>query len=192
MKYLLALVFYFVYSSALAVSMTQDNCSWDKPGVNPYKGNIDNAVDYYFDIPKRTREILKARIHAHEESDIVSITKYDISGKYRYGPVIEEMHFGPNLVCTNVTRTRWPETTIQKASVYCEDKHCILVPFICGNFSRIKKADNMIILPKIFQYPFNKGNKPEATKPTPIPEPGSLLLVLLGLVSLVFVNRKAK
>ncbi len=187
MKYLLALVLVLFSLPSWAVTLTQDNCSWNNPGVNPYKGTPSNAIDYYLDIPKESREILKSRIAAYEPDEIVDITKHGIFGNHGYGSDIEEMHFSTNSVCTNISRDRWPENMIQKGAVYCEGKHCILVPYICGNFSRIRKIEDVRVLPKIpmpEQLPFQK------TDPTPIPEPGSIALILGGLASLFLIRKK--
>lgn len=190
MKYLLALVLVLFSTNSWAISMTQQNCSWDKPGLNPYKGTVSDAVDYYLDIPRKTREILKSRITANNYDEVVDITKQGIFGKRGYGPTIEEMHFGPNLICTNVTRTRWPETMVQKGSMYCEDKYCILVPAVCGNISRVRKAENVPPRPS-FKIP--EGYLPPSIQTsTPLPEPGSVALMVLGLASLVLVRKKRK
>ena len=49
--------------TALAVSVpVQAACSWDRPGVNPFVGDVVAAVDRYRDIPADVRATLKARI----------------------------------------------------------------------------------------------------------------------------------
>lgn len=189
MKYFLALVLALFLTPSWAVSMTQQNCSWDHPGANPYTGNVSDAVDYYFDIPKATRAVLKTRITTHSYDEIVDITKYGISGKEGYGTTVSEMHFGPNLICTNVTRTRWPENMVQKASMYCEDKYCVIVPFVCGNISRVWKTKDV---PEKPPFDISKLYPPLAPKPTPISEPGSLALMVGGLTSLVVLRKKRK
>lgn len=185
MKFLLALVLAFLVSPSWAVVMTQRNCSWDHPGANPYVGSIDVGIDYYIDIPSETRELLKGRIKLGLYDEIVDITKYGISGKSNYGETIGEMHFGRNHICTTVTRTRWPEDMVQKATVYCEGKHCVIIPFICGNISRIKKLSDEVVTPKL---PGN--NNFLNTKPTPVPEPSSVYLMIIGLVALVIWRKK--
>lgn len=125
---------------ALASStVTLPACSWDRPGVNPFMGDVVAAVDRYKDIPAAVRESLKARMEKREYDEIVSIRKDAISGKGRYGAEIREMHFGAGSICTTVSRARWTQEAEQKGLVYCQDNHCILVPTVCRNVSRIKR-----------------------------------------------------
>ncbi|MGM9481953.1 MHFG family PEP-CTERM protein [Roseateles sp. NT4] len=128
---------------ALAVSAgsTLPQCSWDRPGVNPFMGDVVAAVDRYQDIPAATREKLKARMKARSYDDIAVIERDGITGKATYAPEIRDMHFGPGAVCRTVTRTKWTATTQERGLVYCEDGQCILVPTVCRNVSRIRRLD---------------------------------------------------
>jgi len=123
----------------LAASM-HPTCSWDHPGQNPYTGNAAAAIDRYADIPEAVRGTLKRRIAEGLSDDQVSITRDAISGKGKYDPQIRDMHFGKASVCGAVTRSKWAEDRVEPGAVYCVDKHCILVPKICGNVSRISRA----------------------------------------------------
>jgi len=130
---------------ALAVSAgsTLPECSWDRPGVNPFMGDVVAAVDRYQDIPAATRDKLKARMKARSYDDIALIERDGISsaGKAEYAPEIRDMHFGPGAVCKTVTRTRWTAKTQERGLVYCEDGQCILVPTVCRNVSRIRRLE---------------------------------------------------
>jgi len=128
---------------ALAVSAgsTLPQCSWDRPGVNPFMGDVVVAVDHYQDIPAATREKLKARMKARSYDDIAVIERDAIKGKATYAPEISDMHFGPGAVCRTVTRTKWTATTQERGLVYCEDGQCILVPTVCRNVSRIRRLE---------------------------------------------------
>lgn len=123
----------------LAASM-HPTCSWDHPGQNPYTGNTAAAIDRYADIPESVRGTLKRRIAEGLSDDQVNITRDGISGKGKYDPQIRDMHFGKASVCGAVTRSKWAEDRVEPGAVYCVDKHCILVPKICGNVSRISRA----------------------------------------------------
>lgn len=131
---------------ALAVSAgsTLPQCSWDRPGVNPFMGDVVAAVDRYADIPAATREKLKARMKARSYDDIAVIERDAIKGKAAYAPEIRDMHFGPGAVCRTVTRTKWTATTQERGLVYCEDGQCILVPTVCRNVSRIRRLDKPV------------------------------------------------
>ncbi|MYM66999.1 PEP-CTERM sorting domain-containing protein [Pseudoduganella sp. FT55W] len=123
-----------------AATSVQPACSWDNPGHNPYTGTAAAAIDRYTDIPEAVRSTLKRRLQEHLSDDKVSITRDNIAGKYQYDPVIRDMHFGKQSVCASVTRDKWSENRAEPAAVYCVEQHCILVPRICGNVSRINRT----------------------------------------------------
>ena len=127
-----------LFAIALAAAATvQPSCSWDRPGANPYTGNTDAAIDRYTDIPERTRTKLKYRLTYGNPDETVNITRDAIIGKYVYDAQIRDMHFGAASVCNTVTRSKWAASRNEPGAVYCVDQHCILVPKICGNVSRI-------------------------------------------------------
>jgi len=130
-----------VAAIAMAAStVTLPNCSWDKPGVNPFMGDLVAAVDRYKDIPAATRAKLRARMEARQYDEIVDIHRDSIVGRYDYDSAIREMHFGAGSVCRTVTRTKWTDQTLERGLVYCEDGQCILVPTVCRNVSRITRG----------------------------------------------------
>lgn len=129
------------FALAVSAGSTLPQCSWDRPGVNPFMGDVVAAVDRYQDIPAATREKLKARMKARNYDDIAVIERDGIKGKAAYAPEIRDMHFGPGAVCRTVTRTKWTATTQERGLVYCEDGQCILVPTVCRNVSRIRRLD---------------------------------------------------
>jgi hypothetical protein len=138
-------------SLLLAVTLAaavQPTCSWDRPGQNPYTGSTAAAIDRYTDIPAAVRSTLKRRIGEHQSDDQVSITRDSIAGKSQYNPAIRDMHFGAASVCGTVTRSKWAESRAEPAAVYCVGEHCILVPKICGNVSRISR-----LAPAVAQAP---------------------------------------
>ncbi|MBE3023416.1 hypothetical protein GQ37_011735 [Janthinobacterium sp. BJB1] len=117
-----------------------DNCSWNRPGVDPFMGDVVAAVDRYTDIAPQVREQLKERMRARQYDEIVVISRDAIRGKGNYNARISEMHFGPGRVCRNVTRAGWSEQMQERGLVYCVQGQCILVPTICRNVSRITQA----------------------------------------------------
>ncbi|WP_169806205.1 MHFG family PEP-CTERM protein [Roseateles chitosanitabidus] len=130
-----------VATIALAAStVTLPNCSWDKPGVNPFMGDLVAAVDRYKDIPAATRDKLKARMQARQYDEIVDIHRDTIVGRYDYGSDIRDMHFGAGSVCKTVSRSKWSDQMLERGLVYCEDGQCILVPTVCRNVSRISRG----------------------------------------------------
>lgn len=126
---------------ALAASgATLPHCSWDRPGVNPFMGDVVAAVDRYQDIPAAVRATLKARMQKRDYDEIVTIQRDEIKGsKAIYGSTISEMHFGANNVCKTVSRAKWTQKYEERGLVYCEEGQCILVPTVCRNVSRIQR-----------------------------------------------------
>jgi len=114
-------------------------CSWDRPGHNPFTGDVVAAVDHYPDIPAPTRAKLKSRMASRSYDEIVSIRRDAIVGQGRYQPDIRGMHFGNGQVCGTVSRAKWQTGAEERGLVYCEDGHCILVPTVCRNVSRITR-----------------------------------------------------
>jgi hypothetical protein len=122
-------------------------CSWDRPGVNPFMGDVVAAVDHYKDIPAETREKLKARMKARQYEDIAVIERDTITGKQVYDSAIRDMHFGPGSICRTVTRAKWKPSMQERGLVYCEDGECILVPTVCRNVSRVKRQPPRAVAP---------------------------------------------
>ena len=73
--------------------------------------------------------------------DVVTIRRDSISGKHRYGTTIRDMHFGARQVCRTVDRSGWAPQMQERGLVYCESGDCILVPTVCRNVSRIRRAE---------------------------------------------------
>ncbi|KQQ36046.1 hypothetical protein ASF61_07505 [Duganella sp. Leaf126] len=120
---------------------TPIDCSWDQPGVNPYTGSIAAAIDRYPDLPDKVRASLKYRLQYGNPDDTVTITRDAITGGHTYDAAIRDMHFGKDQLCHTVSRARWSPRHTEPGAVYCADGHCILVPQICGNVSRIVRRD---------------------------------------------------
>ena len=128
-------------AAALAASTaTLPACSWDRPGVDPFMGNVVAAVDRYTDIPAETRTRLKQRMSTRQYDEIATIRRDSITGKaHRYGAQIRDMHFGNGTVCREVTRAAWADSTVERGLVYCEGDHCLIVPTVCRNLSRVTR-----------------------------------------------------
>jgi hypothetical protein len=128
-------------SAAGLPTVALDSCSWNRPGVNPFMGDVVAAVDRYTDIPADVRARLKARMAKREYDDMVSIRRDSIDGRagQQYGSTIRDMHFGTHQICRAVTRTAWTAGMKERGLVYCEGGQCILVPTVCRNVSRISR-----------------------------------------------------
>lgn len=120
-----------------------EDCSWNRPGADPFMGDVVAAVDRYTDIAPAVREQLKQRMRARQYDEIVVISRDTIRGKQYYDARISEMHFGQGRVCRNVTRAGWSDKMEERGLVYCVQGECILVPTICRNVSRISPASSV-------------------------------------------------
>ena len=116
-------------------------CSWNRPGHNPFMGDVVAAVDRYTDIPAPVRNRLKLRMAARSYDEMVSIRRDAILGQARYGTAITGMHFGAGQICGTVNRAQWTPDAQERGLVYCESGHCILVPTVCRNVSRITREE---------------------------------------------------
>lgn len=123
-------------TTLVAVTVTLPTCSWDNPGHSPYMGSIEEAVDRYRDIPPEVRQRLKAKMRTRTYDDIATITRDKVEGKRSYSN-LRDMHFGGGRVCRQITRDKWKPTMVERGLVYCEGEHCLIVPTVCRNVSRI-------------------------------------------------------
>ncbi len=129
-----------IIAAALAASLVfSATCSWNRPGVDPYRGDAAGALAHYPDIPPDGRQALLAKIAAGTPDDTVQIGRDTITGALDYDPVIRDMHFGKRRMCGTVDRSGWQAARSEPAAVYCTGEHCILVPRICGNVSRVQR-----------------------------------------------------
>lgn len=126
-------------SALTAATVALPTCSWDRPGVDPYVGNVAAAVDHYADIPESTRAALKQRMARHDYDEIATIRRDSIEGQYEYRD-LRDMHFGKGQVCRTVSRDKWSANNIERGLVYCEDGHCLIVPTVCNNVSRVTRS----------------------------------------------------
>ena len=146
------------------------SCEWDKPGHDPYMGDIPSAVDHYTDIPLATRNRLKDRMRRLAYDDMATIRSDRIEGRRRYEPAIRDMHFGDGRTCREVTRRSWPAGHAERGLVYCEDGFCVLVPFVCRNVSRIWQ------MPAAAAPPVGLADAPDLPAAMAAPAPTAMLL----------------
>ena len=123
-------------TALVAATVTLPSCSWDKPGADPYMGDIEAAVDRYRDIPPEVRARLKAKVRQRAYDDIATITRDKIEGKRSYSN-LRDMHFGNGRVCRQVGRSKWKPEAVERGLVYCEGEHCLIIPTVCRNVSRV-------------------------------------------------------
>jgi hypothetical protein len=128
-----------VIAATAAALLVQPVCSWDRPGVDRYRGAPAAALAHYRDIPAADRAGLARRIAAGAPDDTVQISRQAIVGQHAYESRITDMHFGTGRMCRTVTRAKWTPARREPAAVYCVNDECVLVPEVCGNVSRVRK-----------------------------------------------------
>lgn len=159
-------------SLSIPAAAAAGTCEWRTPAGDPFTGDVPSAVDHYTDIPAETRSRLKERMRRFAYDDIVAIRRDSIDGKHRYEPVLRDMHFGRQRLCGEVTRKTWRLEHEERALAYCEDGHCIAVPLICRNVSRIVRRPGSVAMagpsgspePLTFEAP-GAGPQPGAALP---------------------------
>lgn len=156
-------------------------CSWSNPGRHPMHDSTDAAVEHYTDIPAAARLELKDKIARVKPDDIVHIYK-DITigrgGDYTYGPP-RDMHFGVKSVCREVTMGSWDDDHYEIALVYCSGEHCVLVPRVCLNVSRVTRVAAVADAVRSSSAKHRQSVLP-ATRS--VPEPSTWLLALTAVV----------
>lgn len=169
-------------------------CDWNAPGHNPFQGPVVEAVENYKDIPREVRARLKYKMGKREYDDIAVIKRDTIVGKNSTYTGLRDMHFGKGRICSKVNRSKWKDDATEVGLVYCEDTHCIIVPTVCRNVSRVTKVTlprgaEWLLKPeelrKFEPLPQYKGT------PKAVPEINSAALVALGLLVLALTKRKS-
>lgn len=127
----------------VSATVTLPSCSWDRPGADPYMGGVEAAVDRYRDIPVEIRAKLKAKMRKRAYDDIAAITRDKIEGKRSYTN-LRDMHFGQGRICREVKRDKWKPDAVERGLIYCEGEHCLIIPTVCRNVSRVT-PDNLEI-----------------------------------------------
>lgn len=129
---------------ALAAAVTA-TCNWGDRGLDPFMGDLPSAVDTYTQIPKATREALKAKMRARQFDDTAHITGAGIkSSTWNYGP-LRMMHFGNgSRLCGVVNTSMWPAGDPgERALIYTVGNWSIAVPSVCRNVSLITRGERI-------------------------------------------------
>lgn len=150
--------------SVLASLVVVASCSWDNPGANPYRGPVAQSVHNYKDIPLEARNRLQKRMDAKKYDEVARIERDRIVGEHEYTE-LRDMHFGNGRMCKTVTRSKWKPNAIERGLVYCEDEHCLIVPTVCNNVSRVTRIPKPD--PKPGPPPTPKSGELPPTSPVP-------------------------
>lgn len=178
------------------------DCTWNEPGVDPYRGSIYAAVSRY-EMPEDVRERLAARAARFDFDFLLAIKKDSVTGAGKQWE-LRDMHYGRRKVCRGgVVRDKWTPDMLERAMVYCEQTYCIAIPFVCRNVSLLLPMEPAALpvpvrppLPQdTWRSPPGEGYgvpyTPNRTVNT-VPEPGSWVLVLSALCALLWTTTKRR
>lgn len=122
------------FALALAAAVAAQPCDWTHRGRDPYVGTMTAAVERYRDIQPDVQRRLATRMERHQYDEVVPIRR---DGAVGYGPLYD-MHWGAGRVCRGPVWTgAWAAHDEEIGLVYCEAEHCLIVPTVCRNVSRI-------------------------------------------------------
>lgn len=122
--------------TGLLVAAAASTCAWPDPGHDPFMGDVVAAVDRYTDIPPGVRAELQRRMELRQYDELVPITRDGVPG---YAG-LRDMHFGAGRICRGaVDHSMWPSGRVERGLIYCVDEHCVIVPTVCRNVSRITR-----------------------------------------------------
>lgn len=115
-------------------------CAWGKPGRNPYKGTVEQALLHARLPPEVVAEVSR-KVRAREVSDRLEIRTGSIRGVKHgrdFDPQRVAMSFGRTL-CLN-SRVNFVPGHVERADLYeAKDargrQHAVMVPDVCGNVS---------------------------------------------------------
>jgi len=122
--------------TGLLVAAAASTCAWPDPGHDPFMGDVVAAVDRYTDITPGVRAELQRRMASRQFDALATITRDGVDGY----TALRDMHFGAGRVCRGaVDHSMWPAGRVERGLVYCVDEHCVIVPTVCRNVSRITR-----------------------------------------------------
>ncbi len=160
-----------ILSTALVAAAP--GCSWTHPGANPYRGDPAKVLSD-FQLPDETRRKLRAMLHEHRATDVVTITRDDIVGDHRYAD-LRDMHSGRGSTCHgSVDRSAWSAQHRERALVYCADDACVIVPTICNNVSLVSRKPDDVARGDDSPIDIEPAaGPPPANAPTQVPADGA-------------------
>lgn len=192
----------------------RQRCVWGQPGRNPYRGTVVQALQSAH-LPDEVVRAVAANIAAGQPTDRLEIRREGIralgSGR-RFDPRRVALTYGQTL-CVNA-RVNFAAGHMEPAALYeaadaAGRVYAVMVPEVCGNVSVLsqqgERARPRLLavaeeappgplrrLPAALEDGGGEGlfafadDRPAQT----VPEPGTLLCVVLGLAALALVRRR--
>ncbi len=183
----------------------RQGCAWGRPGTNPYRGTVDQAL-VTAKLPPEVIQRIAMKVQAGQLDDRLEITNAGIrthKDEREFEPRNVAMTYGKTL-CVN-TRVNFKQGHVERASLYeAADKrgnlYSVMVPDVCGNVSvlgarmeRNRKRVPLAVLaetahgaPMLLRLMSADPDDPAK----PVPEPGTLACVLAALAALGWSARR--
>lgn len=173
-----------------------NTCNWTRPGADPYRGpdhKIKQALANY-NFPATVQIELYNKIRKLESSAVMDIGRDTLTATKGTASNLRDMHWGSGLCKGEVLRTQWPEHHVESALIYCAQGHCVAVPTVCGNIARV---DFIARTPKMSTTLEPEGSFRLWQEQVPntqhsIPEPGTVMLVVMSCVILATLTKFKK
>lgn len=173
-------------------------CDWNKPGHNPYRGTVAEAVARY-NLPKNAQYEIIEKARQVRPDATLTISRDGALSTTGDQFSLTNMHFGKGSVCKGeVRRNTWADTHREIALVYCSGEHCIAVPIICHNVTLLRPVEGLRDVPRISDtdWLLHRGVPAPEPKATPtvhtVPEPSTYALFGIGALALVLTRRTAR
>lgn len=171
-------------------------CAWGKPGRNPFRGSVEQAL-LHARLPREVVRDIARQVREHRPADQLEIRTGRIHG-VRHGREFDPqgfaMAFGDTL-CLN-SRVNFAPGHVERADLYEArdargDPYAVMVPEVCGNVSVLGERGEKR-RPAALRGDGESPRRPpwrvlltgaDPSGPSPAPEPGSLALALLALAA---------
>ncbi len=192
----------------------RQRCVWGQPGRNPYRGTVVQALQSAH-LPDAVVRVVAANIAANQPTDRLEIRREGIralgSGR-RFDPRRVALTYGQTL-CVNA-RVNFTAGHMEPAALYeaadaAGRVYAVMVPEVCGNVSVLSQQGERA-RPRLLAVAEDTPPGPLRRLPAaledgggeglfafaddapaqPVPEPGTLLCVALGLLALALVRRR--
>ena len=188
------------------------HCAWGRPGGNPYRGTVEQALQAAA-LPPEVVQAIAAQVRAGKSTEQLVIRTEGIealSSGRRFRSDKMAMTYGMTL-CVG-TRVNFEPGHSEPAALYeARDasgrNHAVMVPEVCGNVTVLGQdapqrrramaltggasADDFTDIPTQLDWDPKKAGNPSSSEVHSVPEPGTLVVVGTGLALMAWLRRRA-